>query len=152
MHLICFSGELCFGLSFSASKSWFLNLEPVHFDHVMAYRVFLKHTFLKSSKSFSTRKESNWEFGIGIYYLKWTIWKTNPTFGLNQLLDRWSFATCSQNQERVWKFTAWWKCEIYNTVWLALTAGDSVWDDLINNRVDWMEHLDGNPFEIISSF
>ena len=107
MHLICFSGELCFGLNFSASKSWFLNLEPVHFNHVMAYRVFLKHTFLKSPKSFSTRKESNWEFGIGIYYLKWTIWKTNPTFGLNQLLDRWSFATCSQNQERVWKFTAW---------------------------------------------
>ncbi len=77
------------------------------------------------------------------------MWYINPTIGLNQL-----FAIRSQRvleMERVWKFTVW-KCEIYNTVWLALTAGDSVPDDLINNRVDWMEHLDGNPFEIISSF
>ena len=63
MHLILFSGELCFGSDFWASKSWFLILEPVHFGHVMAYRVFLKHI----SNLFQPEKESNLEFGIGIY-------------------------------------------------------------------------------------
>lgn len=63
MHLIYFSGELCFGSIFRASKSRFLSLEPVHFGHVMAYRVFLKHIF----NLLQPEKESNWEFGIGIY-------------------------------------------------------------------------------------
>ena len=36
-------------------------LEPVHFGHVMAYRVFLKHI----SNLFQLEKESNLEFGNG---------------------------------------------------------------------------------------
>ena len=63
IHLILFSVELCFGSNFRASKSRFLILEPVHFGHVMAYRVFLKHI----SNLFQLEKESNLEFGIPMH-------------------------------------------------------------------------------------
>ena len=74
-----------------------------------------------------------------------------PCLIQNQVWISWPKRQRVLEMERVWKFTVW-KSEIYNQEWLALTAGDSERDDLIINRVDWMEHLDGNPFEDISSF